>query len=305
MELLRVDGPFLSGVQHHEIHLVAFGHAAQIKHALGVVVSRHGVGVVVEYRRDVRFVVAHEFGRTGGHEFDETFVGNESAVDKYLVADAVCAFQPDDAVGRVEEAEFLLFHGVGRMVGGQQIDRAVGDGCDGGLAVRFGAQRRVHFGQSAVLKQRLVVQCDVMRRGLAGDRKSFGLGFADGVEGDRGADVLEVHVHAGFAGHVNVAFDDFEFRVLRNAWNAKLAGHRTVIDRAGVVVFAMLDEVQSRLLDVFEHLFENAGGHRGTVIADGGHRMRQLVGVLMLVAMFGQVADPVGHFGGLMAGTPL
>ena len=30
----------------------------------------------------------------------------------------------DDAVGRVEEAEFLLFHGVGRMVGGQQIDRA-------------------------------------------------------------------------------------------------------------------------------------------------------------------------------------
>ena len=81
-----------------------------------------------------------------------------------------------------------------------------------------------------------------MRRGLAGDRKSFGLGFADGVEGDRGADVLEVHVHAGFAGHVNVAFDDFEFRVLRNAWNAKLAGHRTVIDRAGVVVFAMLDE---------------------------------------------------------------
>ena len=144
-----------------------------------------------------------------------------------------------------------------------------------------------------------------MRRGLAGDRKSFGLGFADGVEGDCGADVLEVHVHAGFAGHVNVAFDDFEFRVLRNAWNAKLAGHRTVIDRAGVVVFAMLDEVQSRLLDVFEHLFENAGGHRGTVIADGGHRMRQLVGVLMLVAMFGQVADPVGHFGGLMAGTPL
>ena len=45
----------------------------------------------------------------------------------------------DDAVGRVEEAEFLLFHGVGRMVGGQQIDRAVGDGRDGGLAVRFGA----------------------------------------------------------------------------------------------------------------------------------------------------------------------
>lgn len=85
-------------------------------------------------------------------------------------------------------------------------DRAVGDGCDGGLAVRF--ERSGGFIQSAVLGSALVVQCDVMRRGLAGaDRKSFGLGFADGVEGDRGADV-PAHVHAGFAGHVNVAFDD-------------------------------------------------------------------------------------------------
>ena len=72
--------------------------------------------------------------------------------------------------GRVEEAEVLLFHGMGRMVGGQQIDGAVGDGCDGGLAVRFGAQRRVHLGESAVLQQRLVAQRDVVRRGLAGDR---------------------------------------------------------------------------------------------------------------------------------------
>ena len=257
------------------------------------------------------FVVAHVVLDQPATSVDmvrsRTFVGNnETAVDKYLVADAVCAFQPDDAVGRVEETSSFSLHGVGRMVGGQQIPTvAVGDSCDGGLAVRFGAQRRVHFGQSAVLKQqRLVVQCDVMRRGLAGDRKSFGLGFADGVEGDRGADVLEVHVHAGFAGHVNVAFDDFGFRVLRNAWNAKLAGHRTVIDRAGVVVFAMLDPVQSRLLDVSNTCSRCSGvtAEPSSLMAVTG--CAKLVGVLVLVAMFGQVADPVGHFGGLPAGTP-
>ena len=39
-----------------------------------------------------------------------------------------------------------------------------------------------------------------MRRGLAGDRQSFGLGLADRLERTGGADVLEVHVRAGAAG---------------------------------------------------------------------------------------------------------
>ena len=115
------------------------------------------------------------------------------------MAHAVRAFQSDDAVGRLKEAEFLLCQRVRRMVGGQQIHGAVGDGRDGGFAVRFGAQWRIHLGERAVLEQRLVAQRQIVRRGLAGNRQSFGLGPANRLERDGSAHMLEVHVDTGAA----------------------------------------------------------------------------------------------------------
>ena len=152
MESFRIHGPFLVGVKHYQINIVVCRNLAEVQHTFGVVVSRNGVRVFVQHGRQVGLVVPHKFGRRGRHEFDQTFVGNETTVHKNLVADAVRAFKADDAVRSVKESELLLFHGVWRMVGGQQIDGAVSYGCDGCLAILFGAQRRIHLGKRAVFQ---------------------------------------------------------------------------------------------------------------------------------------------------------
>ena len=117
--------------------------------------------------------------------------------------------------------------------------------------------------------------------------------------------MLEMHVYAGSACHLDVTFDDSQFGVFRNAGHTESARDRAVVDRTGVVMFAMLNQVQTGLLDIGEYLVKNLRGDGGTVVADGGHRMGQLVGVLPIIAMPRQVADPVGHIGSLLAGTTL
>ena len=70
----------------------------------------------------------------------------------------------------IEETKVLLFHGMRCMVGGQQIDGAVSYGCDGCLAILFGAQRRIHLGESAVFQQCFIAQRNVVRCSFARDR---------------------------------------------------------------------------------------------------------------------------------------
>ena len=109
------------------------------------------------------------------------------------------------------------------MVGGQQIDGAVSYGCDGCLAILFGAQRRIHLGKRAVFQQRLIAQRNIMRCGFARNRQSFSFGLANRVEGNRSADMLEVHVHAGLTCHLNVTFDDLQFGVFGNAGDTQFS----------------------------------------------------------------------------------
>ena len=117
--------------------------------------------------------------------------------------------------------------------------------------------------------------------------------------------MLEVDVHAGLARLLDVARDDLQFGVLRDSRHAELAGNRAVVDRTGVVMLAMLDEIQAGLLDVGEHLVEEAGRHRGPVVADGGDRVGQLPRVLAVHVMAVEMAQPVGRVARLDAGAVL
>ena len=247
----------------------------------------------------------HEFGRSNGHELDQTLIGNEAAVDEHLVAHAVRAFQSDDAVGRLKEAEFLLCQRVRRMVGSQQIHGAVGDGRDGGFAVRFGAQWRIHLGERAVLEQRLVAQRQIVRRGLAGNRQSFGLGPANRLERDGSAHMLEVHVDTGAAGRFDIAGHDLELGVFRNAGHAKLAGNGAFVHGTCIVMLAMLDQVQVGGLDVLQHLVQDLRRHSGTVVADCGDGVREHGRRLGVVLESGHVPEPVGNVACLMTGAIL
>ena len=170
MESFRIHGPCLVGVEHHQIRAVFCRNLDEVQHAFGVVVSGDGVCVFVKQRCDVGLAVAHKFGWRSRHEFNQAFVGDKATVHKNLVAYAIRAFKTNDAVRSIEETKVLLFHGMRCMVGGQQIDGAVSYGCDGCLAILFGAQRRIHLGESAVFQQCFIAQRNVVRCSFARDR---------------------------------------------------------------------------------------------------------------------------------------
>ena len=58
-----------------------------------------------------------------------------------------------------------------------------------------------------------------------------------------GTDRLEVHVDAGFAHLFDVACNDIELGVFRDAGHAKLTGHGPFVDDTGIVMLAMLDQI--------------------------------------------------------------
>ncbi len=72
------------------------------------------------------------------------------------------------------------------MVGGDGVDGAVEEGGYDGLAVGFGAERRVHLGVGVVAADGVFGEGEVVRRGLAGDVEALALGFADEVESGPG-----------------------------------------------------------------------------------------------------------------------
>ena len=170
METFGIHGPFLVDVEHYQIRAVFCRNLAEVQHTFSVVVSGDGVCVFVKQRCDVGLDVTHKFCWRSRHEFNQAFVGDKAAIHKNLVAYAIRAFKTNDAVRSIEETKVLLFHGVWCMVGGQQIDGAVSYGCDGCLAILFGAQRRIHLGERAVFQQRFIAQRNVVRCSFARDR---------------------------------------------------------------------------------------------------------------------------------------
>ena len=328
MELLGIHGPFLGGVKNHEVDRIGIVHMTEIKqpvdaftlrspgfggvghllprnHTIRVFTGRRGFRIVFDQRSHIGRCMAHEFGRPHGHELNQTLIRDEAAVHQHLVAHAVRAFKADDAIGRFKESEFLLFQCMRRMIGGQQVNRAVRDGRDGGLAIRFRAQRRVHLGQRAVLEQRLIAQCQIMRRGFASDRQSFSLGLTNSFKRNRGAHMLEVHVDTGAAGRFDVASHDLEFGVFRNAGYAKFAGNRSLVDGTRIVMLAMFNQIQIGSLDVLQHLIQNLRGHGGTVIAYCGDRVGQHGWCLGVVLKAGHILQPIGNIACLVTGTIL
>ena len=214
------------------------------------------------------------------------------------------AFQADDAVGRLKEPETFLVERVGRMVGRDHVHRAVGDRRDRGLPILFAPQRRVHLRERAILEERLVVEREIVRGGLAGDRQAFRLRAADRVETDRRAHMLEVHVHAGFAHQVDVALHNRQFGVLRNAGHTECARHRPLVDGAGVMVFAVFDQIQAGVFDVLEHGAQHRRRNGGPVVAHRGDRVGDLRGVLLTV-MAGHIPRPVRRIARHLARTIL
>jgi hypothetical protein len=106
---------------------------------------------------------------------------------------------------------------MGRVVGGDAVDGAVGDGGDGGAAVLLAAQRRRHLGEGAVVADGKLVEREVMRRRIAGDLQAALLGAADAVDGGRGGQMGRVIAAAGQLHQMQVALQQHHFRGRGNA----------------------------------------------------------------------------------------
>ena len=143
-----------------------------------------------------------------------------------------------------------------------------------------------------------------MRGGLAGDRQAFRLRAADRVETDRRAHMLEVHVHSGFAHQIDVALHNRQLGVFRDARHTKRPRHRTLIDGADIMVFAVFNQIQSGVLDVLEHGAQHWRRNGGPVVAHRGDRVGDLRGILLTV-MAGHIPRPVRRIARHLARTVL
>ena len=119
------------------------------------------------------------------------------------------------------------------MVGGDGIDRAVGERDQNRLAIGRRAQRRIHLEIRVVLADVLVDQREVMRRDFAGHARLGALAAAYGLQ--RVGRGKMRHVQARFANLLrerHVAIDDGRFGGRRHAAQSQTETRRSRVHRA-------------------------------------------------------------------------
>ena len=134
-----------------------------------------------------------------------------------LLDDAQRALEPDHAEAGLLPGALLRFRRVRRVIRGDDVDRAVGEGRTQGLHVLIATQGRVHLEAGVVApavvpvaasRDQLVGQQQVVRGHLGGDRDPSRLGPADDVDAAGRREVADVQPGAGGLGQQHVARDD-------------------------------------------------------------------------------------------------
>ncbi len=134
--------------------------------------------------------------------------------------------QPHDAARCLGKRPRLLLGAVRSMVRRDDVDGAVLQPLDDGVAVGMRAQRRVHLRHRALCKHGLLGQREVMRRRLGGDARAHLLGQAHEFHGIARADVLDVHARAGVQRQHAVARHQHVLGQRRRAAKPQRLGHR-------------------------------------------------------------------------------
>ncbi len=135
--------------------------------------------------------------------------------------------QPDDAARGLGERPRLLLGAVRRVVGRDDVDGAVFESLDDGVAVGVRAQRRVHLGHGALFEHGLLRQREMVRRRLGGDARAELLGQANHLHGVARADVLDVHARPGMQRQHAVARHQHVLGQRRSPAQPQRLRHRT------------------------------------------------------------------------------
>ena len=156
-------------------------------------------------------------GRRGQHAGD-VGPGQPAGVDHRLLHDGQRGLQAGHAErGRAPLAVLVLAR-VRRVVGGDDVDRAVGQALADRLDVALRAQRRVDLEHRVVAAGQLVGEDQVVRRDLGGHVDPAGLGPADDLDRAGRRQVADVQPRADVLGEQHVARDD---RLLRDRGPAR------------------------------------------------------------------------------------
>ena len=96
---------------------------------------------------------------------------------------------------------------VGRVIGRDQIERAILQSLDDSIPIPGGSQGRIHLGVSAVSFDRFIGKGEVMRAGLGGDLDSTLFAGADQIDRAGSADMLDVDSSFGLLRKDQIARD--------------------------------------------------------------------------------------------------
>ena len=151
---------------------------------------------------------ATDASRRVGHALGDALPVEEAGVDHRLLHDRQRGLQAEHAEGGRCPLAVLVLVGVRGVVGGDDVDRPVGQpGAQRG-AVCGGAQRRVDLEDRVVGLGELVSEQQVVRAGLRGDVDALALGVAHDLDRPGRGDVAHVQARAHVGGKQAVAGDD-------------------------------------------------------------------------------------------------
>ena len=178
-----------------------------------------------------------------------------------------------------------------RVVGGERLQGSVHDGLHEGRAVRRRSQRRVHLVIRVAFFDVGVGERKVMGCEFAGNFQAACPRFADQPGAFLRGDVLDVDRAAGAAREIDVAADDLDLRLGRDARKFPMFGKFALVHDAALFHFPVLRVIHDRLVQRGRQrhraLHRLVGRHRGPVVrehARAGFHQRLQVGDLAAVA---------------------
>ena len=142
-----------------------------------------------------------------GHPLGDVGPGHQAGVDHRLLHDRERGLEAEHPEGGGRPLAVLVLEGVRRVVGGDDVDGAVGETGPQRLGVGGSAQGRVDLVDRVVGRGQVVGEEQVVGADLGGDVPPRRLGLPDDLDRPGGGDVADVEAGADVGGQQAVAGD--------------------------------------------------------------------------------------------------
>ena len=162
--LHRVEGPSLSpeGAEDLMRSITSEEHIQQVR-------ERGGADFAFAFGEAAR--LAEDAGGAGGEQLDQAREADAAGVVKLVDRQGERRFEADHAEGGAIEFDVLAGGLVRGVVGGDGVNRAIGEACEKSVAVGARGDRRIHL-EAAVVADVFVGEREMVRSDFAGDRQA-------------------------------------------------------------------------------------------------------------------------------------